>query len=75
MREKIVIAFIVLAGMFSLPILAQGPPPPPPPPVGSDSEPPCWPPPCIPVNQGVVLLLLAGTAYGLYSVRSIPHKE
>jgi hypothetical protein len=34
---------------------------PPPPPSGTPS---CWPPPCIPVDGGISLLVLAGAAYG-----------
>lgn len=34
------------------------PPPPPPPPPG------CWPPPCIPVDGGISLLIAAGALYG-----------
>lgn len=41
-------------------------PPPPPPPGG----PGCWPPPCIPIDGGISLLIAAGAIYGgrkLYS--------
>lgn len=38
---------------------AAAPPPPPPPP-----SPGCWPPPCIPIDGGVSILLLAGAMYG-----------
>lgn len=34
---------------------------PPPPPAGS---PGCWPPPCVPIDGGVSLLIVAGAAYG-----------
>lgn len=34
---------------------------PPPPPAGS---PGCWPPPCVPIDGGVSLLIAAGAAYG-----------
>ncbi|MGE0567970.1 MAG: PID-CTERM protein-sorting domain-containing protein [Bacteroidia bacterium] len=33
---------------------------PPPPPV----TPPCWPPPCIPIDGGIGFLMAAGVAYG-----------
>lgn len=32
----------------------------PPPPTG----PPCWPPPCMPIDGGISFLLIAGAAYG-----------
>jgi hypothetical protein len=37
-----------------------GVPPPPPPGHG----PGCWPPPCIPIDGGITLLMAAGAAYG-----------
>lgn len=35
--------------------------PPPPPPV---DEPGCWPPPCVPIDGGISLLIAAGAIYG-----------
>lgn len=34
---------------------------PPPPPGGS---PGCWPPPCVPIDGGISILIAAGAAYG-----------
>lgn len=34
-------------------------------PPGSASNPPCWPPPCIPIDGGVSFLAAAGLALGL----------
>lgn len=31
---------------------------------GIGGEPPCWPPPCIPIDGGVSLLIAAGTLLG-----------
>lgn len=48
-----------------------GPPPPPKPPTGT---PGCWPPPCVPIDGGISLLIAAGALYGgkkLYN----KHKE
>lgn len=45
--------------------IALAPPPPPPP-----GDPGCWPPPCIPIDGGISLLIAAGAIYGgrkLYS--------
>lgn len=36
------------------------PPPPPPPPGG----PPCWPPPCVPVDNGIIFAMLAAVVFG-----------
>jgi hypothetical protein len=38
--------------------------PPPPTTNGTTTGPRCWPPPCIPIDGGVVLLAIAGAAYG-----------
>ncbi len=40
------------------------PPPPPPPPTG----PPCWPPPCIPVNGGMFYAIGAAVLFGAYAL-------
>ena len=37
--------------------------PPPPPPPTTSQTPPCWPPPCIPIDGGVSFLAVAGAAY------------
>ena len=37
---------------------------PPVPPVWWSVGPPCWPPPCVPIDGGLSFLLLAGAAYG-----------
>ena len=39
-------------------------PPPPPPPDG----PPCWPPPCVPVNGGVIYAIGAAVLFGAYAL-------
>ena len=44
-------------------------PPPPPPPSGG---PGCWPPPCVPIDGGISLLVAAGVLYGgkkIYSIK------
>ncbi|GAB4140594.1 MAG: hypothetical protein Fur0041_15740 [Bacteroidia bacterium] len=38
----------------------QAQPPPPPPPTG----PPCWPPPCVPVDGGITIAIGAAVAFG-----------
>jgi hypothetical protein len=38
---------------------------PPPPPTGG---PTCWPPPCIPIDGGILFLMIAGALYGLKKI-------
>jgi hypothetical protein len=38
--------------------------PPPPPPPGDD--PPCWPPPCIPVDNGIIVAIGIAVAFGAF---------
>ena len=45
----------IIAGATS--VFAQ----PPAPPSGSPS---CWPPPCVPIDGGITILMAAGAAYG-----------
>ncbi len=54
---------ILLVAVSSQPCFAQLPPPPPPPP-----GPPCWPPPCIPVNSGLIYALGAALLFGVYAI-------
>jgi hypothetical protein len=49
------LAITVTNNVFSAP---PGPPP------SSAGKPPCWPPPCIPIDGGVSFLIAAGVAYG-----------
>ena len=50
----ILVFFLVLLGSQTL--LAAPPPP--------AINPPCWPPPCIPIDGGISALIVAGAAYG-----------
>jgi hypothetical protein len=60
-----------LLGFFILVVSAScfaGPPPPP-----GGGGPICWPPPCIPIDGGITLLIAAGVIYGgskLYSKKN-----
>ncbi|MEQ9351326.1 MAG: hypothetical protein RJQ00_01975 [Vicingaceae bacterium] len=60
--------------LFSIPsvLQAQGPPPNP---GGGNGKPPCFPPPCIPIDGGLSWLLLAGAAYGGKKVFDSKNKE
>lgn len=53
--------YSVLVILLLLAVTTNGGVPPPPPPV---SGPICWPPPCIPIDGGITLLIAAGAAYG-----------
>jgi hypothetical protein len=46
--------------LLFLAIVSNAAVPPPPPGTG----PGCWPPPCIPIDGGITLLMAAGAAYG-----------
>ena len=66
-----VVAVMVLMVVFSDASYAQvaggGPPGPP-----TGGSPPCWPPPCVPIDGGLGLLLAAGALIGgkkLYDLR------
>lgn len=66
MSKRFLLLFIFIFGIVAL---SRALPPPPPPPGGGD-EPGCWPPPCIPIDGGISLLIAAGAVYGgrkLYS--------
>jgi hypothetical protein len=47
--------FIILGFTFCI----AGPPPPP-----GGGTPDCWPPPCVPIDGGISLLIAAGAIYG-----------
>ncbi len=52
-----IIAFSISSHLFAAA-------PPPPTTTGGTTGPACWPPPCIPIDGGIVLLACAGAAYG-----------
>jgi len=58
MSKRVIYIFIFIFGITTVSI-ALAPPPPPPP-----DEPGCWPPPCIPIDGGISLLIAAGAIYG-----------
>lgn len=62
MNKKIIISLLFICVFIAIGIAA-----PPPPPAGG---PICWPPPCVPIDGGISLLIAAGAIYGgkkLYS--------
>jgi hypothetical protein len=62
--KKILLLFLFT--LCSTKLLNAGPPPPPPPPPGGGTggNPACWPPPCVPIDGGISLLIAAGALYG-----------
>lgn len=54
MNKKVFLLFVFT--LFVSVCFGAAPPPPPPP--------GCWPPPCIPIDGGISLLIAAGALYG-----------
>ncbi|CAG0952963.1 MAG: hypothetical protein HND27_04765 [Bacteroidetes bacterium] len=50
--------------LLSAKAIALGPPGPPGGGGGGGGTPPCWPPPCVPIDGGIGFLLAAGALYG-----------
>ena len=59
MNSKFTLIVLFIFGFASLYIAA-----PPPPPSGNGGAPDCWPPPCVPIDGGISLLIAAGAIYG-----------
>ena len=62
MKKALVILFLFIGFSGIEKILAAGMPPPPP---GGGMDPPCWPPPCVPADNGIIFLMIAGALYAL----------
>lgn len=62
------ITFFLLMNVNSFAQPAVGLPTQPPPPVGNAANPPCWPPPCIPIDGGIGFLVVAGAALGVKKI-------
>ncbi len=54
-KKHILTVFLVIINLIAF---AAAPPPPP------GAGPGCWPPPCMPIDGGITLLMAAGAAYG-----------
>jgi len=67
-KQSILIGFFAILAAVSY--AAPAPPPPPP-----GSGPPCWPPPCIPIDGGITILIVAGAAYGAKKLYNSRKKE
>lgn len=64
MKSHRYLFFTILLVVISISCFAAGAGPPPTNPPGSGMGPPCWPPPCIPIDGGVTFLAAAAIAYG-----------
>jgi hypothetical protein len=53
--------FLLVIAVVIVGIQTANAQPPPPPPGGG---PPCWPPPCIPVDNGIIAALVAAVGFG-----------
>lgn len=66
MNTKIITLIIIVFGFATFCMAAPAPPPS----GATGGAPGCWPPPCIPIDGGISLLIAAGAIYGgrkLYS--------
>jgi hypothetical protein len=55
--KKIILFSAFVLGAVCVPSLVSAQPLPP-------TGPPCWPPPCVPIDGGLSFLIVAGVAYG-----------
>lgn len=62
--------YILVAFFIALATLSYAAPPPPP-----STGPGCWPPPCVPIDGGITLLMAAGAAYGAKKIFDSKKKE
>lgn len=64
MRTKFILSIFFITVLTA--VCYSAPPAPP----GGGGKPKCWPPPCVPIDGGISLLIVAGAIYGgkkLYS--------
>lgn len=57
MTTKFLSILLFLVSFASICVARPGPPP-------GGGSPDCWPPPCIPIDGGISLLIAAGAIYG-----------
>jgi hypothetical protein len=61
--NKILLFVFLVAGSYAESFGFGAPPPP-----GGGA--PCWPPPCVPINKGIVILCFAALFFGFYLIYS-----
>jgi hypothetical protein len=59
-RFRSFLLFAALVIFSSKEAMAAAPPPP--------NGPPCWPPPCVPIDGGLIFLIVAGIALGGWKI-------
>lgn len=57
-KIRLFLLFIACNLFFSINVFSQLPPD------NEEETPGCWPPPCVPIDGGIVFLIAAGAAYG-----------
>ena len=57
-KIRLFLLFIACNLFFSINVFSQLPPD------NEEETPGCWPPPCVPIDGGIVFLIAAGVAYG-----------
>jgi hypothetical protein len=57
-KTNIIVIALFLSFFLSFEAFSQLPPD------GEEETPGCWPPPCVPIDGGIVFLIAAGAAYG-----------
>jgi hypothetical protein len=65
---KKIASLFIFSSVLGVDLMAQGPPPPPPPPPAAGGGPACWPPPCIPIEGELYVLIIAGVLLVLLSL-------
>lgn len=67
MKLKPLLPLVVFVFLNSIALAAPPPPP--------NAGPGCWPPPCVPIDGGITLLMAAGAAYGVKKLYNSRKKE
>ena len=65
--KKYIISSAILV-LMCLPVLVNAQPSPP-------SGPPCWPPPCVPVDNGILFMIFAIVGYGGWKIYDTKKKQ
>lgn len=61
MRQRIIYILLIVFTFSSELMLSQGTPP-------GSNDPPCWPPPCVPIDGGVGFLVAIAAAIGIKKI-------
>lgn len=75
MKKKFIVFLMLIVGIGISSDLKAQPPGGPGGPGNPTTDPPCWPPPCVPIDGGLSLLLAAGLAYGGKKAYDVSREE